>query len=159
MKETRTTTKVWEQYKEMASGCNRTKKTILWIFAVVAAALMWMARKTHLTYNAINVLVYYWLIPASWTFMLDRKLDCQIVTPLYSGFLPVLTLALCFCWIGILLATMQFFSKWCDYVFHVSVDFLNYFNRWGGNYVLNSVIICVAVPLAIYLLLAWYLQY
>ena len=35
-----------------------------------------------------------------------------------------------------------------------SVDFLNYFNRWGGNYILNSVVICVAIPILIYIALA-----
>lgn len=42
------------------------------------------------------------------------------------------------------------FRKWSDWAFMRSVDFLNFFNRWGGNYVLNSVIICVIVPMLIY---------
>lgn len=55
---------------------------------------------------------------------------------------------------AIVAATAKHFSKWCDEVFDASVDFLNYFNRWGGNYELNSVIICVAIPIIIYLMLS-----
>ncbi len=153
MKETRTETNIWQKCITIAVGKNRFQRTIIWIFAVVAAGLMWMTRKMHLTYNAINVLAYYWLVPASWTFMIDWKLDCHLVTPLFYVFVPVLTILLCAAWMGIILATCRFFGKWCDFVFDVSVDFLNYFNRWGGNYVLNSVIICVAIPIIIYIML------
>lgn len=154
MKETRTTTNAWQQYKAIASGKKTIfQKSVMLIFGFVAAALLWIARKLHLTYNAVNVLVYYWLIPATWTFMIDWKLDCQISLAGYDGFIPLLTVLLCFMWVGIILATMRFFGKWCDFIFNVSADFLNYFNRWGGNYVLNSVLICVAIPIIIYVIL------
>lgn len=153
MKETRTETRVWQKCKETAAGKSKSQRAILWIFAVVASGLMRMARKMHLTYNAINVLIYYWLVPATWTFMIDWKVDCHLTTPMFGVFFPILTVVLCAAWVGIILATCKFFGKWCDYVFEASVDFLNYFNRWGGNYVLNSVIICVAIPIIIYLLL------
>lgn len=153
MKETRTTHDVWKKYKEFASGKNKFQIAVIWIFALVAAGLVWMARKMHLSYNAVNVLVYYWLVPATWTFMIDWKLDCQIATFAYEGFFPMFTTLLCSAWIGIILATMMFFDKWCDLIFNLSVDFLNYFNRWGGNYVLNSVVICVAIPIIIYTIL------
>lgn len=99
-----------------------------------------IARATHLTYNQINVILYYLLIPLSWTIMLD----CWIG-------LPVTTAVLLCVWLGIFIATRKFFKEWCDWVFKDSVDFLNYFNRWGGNYILNSVIICVIIPILIYI--------
>lgn len=139
---------------ELAKGKSGWQKGVIWTFAVVSAGLFWMARRMHLTYNAINVLVYYWLIPASWTMMIDWRVDWQVATPWGEGFCPLLTLLLCAAWVGILLATVRFFGKWCDLMFNTSVDFLNYFNRWGGNYVLNSVVVCVCVPVAIYILLA-----
>ena len=108
-------------------------------FAIVANLLLWIGRKTGLTYNEVNILVYYLLIPLSWTVMLDfliRK--------------PYSTAAVLFTWLGIFIATRHTFREWCDLAFKDSVDFLNWFNRWGGNYVLNSVIICVLVPLLIY---------
>lgn len=92
MRETRTDTNFWQQYKAIAAGKNKMQHAILWTFFVVAAALMWMAKKLHLTYNAINVLAYYWLVPATWTFMIDWKMDCHLVTPLFDVFCPILTI-------------------------------------------------------------------
>ena len=92
-----------------------------------------------MTYNEVNVLAYYLLIPLSWTIMLD----------MYIG-LPLTTGALLYIWIGIKIGTWGHFSAWFDWAFMRSVDFLNYFNRWGGNYVLNSVIICVVIPVLVY---------
>lgn len=48
------------------------------------------------------------------------------------------------------------FRQWCDNLFMLSVKFLNWFNRFGGNYVLNSVVICVFIPIAVYILILWY---
>lgn len=109
------------------------------IFRYVADSLEWIGRKTGLTYNEVNILLYYLIIPLSWTIMLD-----------YWWKKPYSTVALILIWTGIIIFTRNSFSLWCDKVFMVSVDFLNWFNRLGGNYVLNSVVICVIVPLAIY---------
>lgn len=116
------------------------------IFSAVAQSLLWICEKIGLTYNEVNILLYYLIIPLSWTIMFD----CWIKKP-YS------TAALSFTWLGIFIATRHTFREWCDWVFQDSVDFLNWFNRWGGNYVLNSVIICVLVPLVIYGILIWLL--
>ena len=64
--------------------------------------------------------------------------------------MPLTTMALLFVWAGICIGTWGRFTAWCDWAFMRSVDFLNYFNRWGGNYVLNSVVVCVAVPVLIH---------
>ena len=144
---------IWQNYKLEAQGKSAVSRFVIMTFAVVAIALEWMARKLHITYNEINVVVYYWLIPLSWTLLLDYKLDASIDVMGCQGYLPILTILLCFSWIGILIANYRFFSKWCDYVFKASQDFLCIFNRWGGNYVLNSVVICVVIPLIIYIIL------
>lgn len=112
------------------------------IFSIVANGLLWTGKKIGLTYNEVNILVYYLLIPLSWTLMLDFWLG-----------IPVTTCALLCIWLGIFIATRHTFRIWCDWAFQDSVNFLNYFNRWGCNYVLSSVIICVAIPIAIYVLL------
>lgn len=144
---------IWQNYKLQAQGKSAVSQFVIMTFAVVAIALEWMARKLHITYNEINVVVYYWLIPLSWTLLLDYKLDASIDVMGCQGYLPILTILLCFSWIGILIANYRFFSRWCDYVFKASQDFLCIFNRWGGNYVLNSVVICVVIPLIIYIIL------
>ena len=109
------------------------------IFRKVADTLYNASTVIGITYNEINIIVYYLLIPLTWTIMLD----CWLGT-------PITTYALIFIWMGIKIGTWGRFKEWSDWVFMRSVDFLNYFNRWGGNYVLNSVIICVVVPILIY---------
>ena len=109
------------------------------IFRKVAVALYNGASAIGITYNEINIIVYYLLIPLTWTIMFD----------FYIG-TPITTYALIFIWFGIKIGTWGRFREWSNWAFMRSVDFLNYFNRWGGNYVLNSVIICVLVPILIY---------
>jgi len=122
------------------------KDTVDKIFISVADALIWTGKKTGMTYNEVNVIIYYLLIPLSWTVMLDCMLRFPVST----------TILLCV-WAGIFIATHDRFGEWCDKVFMRSVDFLNRFNRWGGNYTLNSVIICVLIPVIVYGILLWLL--
>ena len=109
------------------------------IFRKVADTLYNASTVIGITYNEINIIVYYLLIPLTWTIMLDGWLGT-----------PITTYALIFTWMGIKIGTWGRFKDWSDWAFMRSVAFLNYFNRWGGNYVLNSVIICVVVPILIY---------
>lgn len=112
------------------------------IFTRVAMALYNGAMKLGITYNEINILVYYLVIPLTWTIMVDLLIG-----------MPLTTMALLCVWAGIRIGTWGRFTEWCDWAFMYSVDFLNFFNRWGGNYVLNSVVICVVVPGLIYIAL------
>lgn len=116
------------------------------IFALVAMSLFWTSKKINLSYNELNIIAYYLLIPLSWTIMFD----------FWIGY-PLATIAIALIWTSILLAVRHSFSEWCDRVFLKSVCFLKWFNRWGSNYVLSSVIICVVIPLLIYGYLAWLL--
>ena len=113
------------------------------IFRKVADALYNASTVIGITYNEINIIVYYLLIPLTWTIMFDIWLA-----------IPITTYTFIFIWLGIKIGTWGNFREWSDWAFMRSVDFLNYFNRWGGNYVLNSVIICVIVPVLIYMGLA-----
>lgn len=117
-----------------------TMKIVSSIFRKVAESLYKGASVIGITYNEINIIVYYLLIPFTWTIMLDYWLGT-----------PITTYALIFVWLGIKIGTWGRFREWSDWAFMRSVDFLNYFNRWGGNYVLNSVIVCVVVPMLIYI--------
>ena len=110
------------------------------IFVKVAMVLYNGAQRLGITYNEINILVYYLLIPLTWTIMVDLLIGT-----------PMTTSALLLVWAGIKIGTVGRFSEWCDWAFMRSVDFLNYFNSWGGNYHLNSVVICVAIPIVIYI--------
>ena len=115
-------------------------KVVSSTFRKVAAALLYWASVFGITYNEINIIVYYLLIPLTWTVMFDYWLGC-----------PITTYALIFIWFGIKIGTWGRFREWSDWAFMRSVDFLNFFNRWGGNYVLNSVIVCVVVPILVYI--------
>ena len=108
------------------------------IFYRVANTLIGIANKTGLTYNEVNILVYYLIIPLTWTVMLDLIL-CKPITP------PLLILV----WVGIFIATRGQFRQWCDKAFVLSQHFIRFF----GEYVKYSVVICVIVPIIIYTLL------
>lgn len=116
--------------------------TILGVFGIVAAGLNLIAKALHMTYNEINIIVYYLIIPLSWFIMLDYIIGLPITTPIWI-----------LLWIYIFWSKRKFFRKWCDVAFQLSVDFLLKFQRIGWNYWKASVIICVVVPLIIYAVL------
>jgi hypothetical protein len=116
------------------------------IFFLVAQALLRLARATNLTYNEINIIVYYLLIPLSWAILCD----CIIR-------LPITTILLLLAWGFILWKKRTHFKEWCDDVSVRSQDFLLLFRKIGWNYEVSSVIICVIVPILVFAILIWLL--
>lgn len=112
------------------------------IFNSVATALLKVAKWTHLTYNEVNIIVYYLIIPMSWCVMLDIIVRFPVFTPLWS-----------ILWIYIFWTKRKFFRQWCDKAFRLSQEYLFSFKRIGWDYWKASVIICVALPLLIYAVL------
>ena len=110
------------------------------IFALVAGIEHIIARLTGLTYNEVNIIVYYLLIPLSWAAMIDYIAGLPFLSPMYI-----------IAWIIFLWKDSMKFRNRCDWAFMKSVDFLLLFKRIGWNYVVSSVIICVVVPLLIYI--------
>ena len=51
------------------------------VFAIVAGAEQLIARMTGTTYNEVNIIVYYLIIPVSWTLMLDYIIAVPVLTP------------------------------------------------------------------------------
>ena len=116
------------------------------IFWITANLLNEIAKLTGMTYNEINIIVYYLIIPLTWTVMLDIIIGVPIFTSLLLlGWLYILTK----------IGTKSRFRMWCDWAFKDSVNFLLWFKRIGWNYVVSSVIICVLFPIIIYGLLIW----
>ena len=107
------------------------------LFWWVAKSLQSIARILHLSYNEINIIVYYLLIPLSWCIMLD----CLIG-------MPITTLLLVAVW-AVIFLKVKSFSEWCDKGFKLSQRFICFF----GEYVEYSVIICVFIPVLIYAVL------
>lgn len=114
------------------------------IFAVVAGAELLIAKLTGTTYNEVNIVVYYLLIPLSWTVMIDYLMKLPLLTPLFV-----------LAWIIFLWKDPMKFRDRCDWAFEKSVDFLLWFKRIGWNYVVSSVIICVVIPILVYCLLIY----
>lgn len=110
------------------------------IFAVVAGVEHIVAKLTGATYNEVNIIVYYLLIPLSWAAMVDYITMMPFLTPMYI-----------FAWVIFLWKDQMKFRDRCDWAFDKSVEFLLYFKKIGWNYIVSSVIICVVVPVMIYI--------
>lgn len=108
-------------------------------FLLVANSLEWAAKKIGLTYNELNIIVYYLILPLTWTVMTDILIGWPVVTPL-----------LALSWGLIFFLKRKDFPAWCDDTFRRSVDFLLWFRRIGWSYTVSSVIICVVLPLLVY---------
>ena len=110
------------------------------IFAVVAGMEHVIAKLTGATYNEVNIIVYYLLITLSWAAMID-----YITKMLFLSIMYVIA------WIVFLWKDPMKFRDRCNWVFIKSVDFLLWFKKIGWNYVVSSVIICVIIPILIYM--------
>ncbi|MBQ1986802.1 MAG: hypothetical protein II235_01555 [Muribaculaceae bacterium] len=95
---------------------------------------------TRATYNEVNIIVYYLVIPLSWTLMLDYITRMPFLTPLLTS-----------AWIVFIWKDKMKFRNRCDWAFRISVDFLLWFKKIGWNYVISSVIICVVIPILVYI--------
>lgn len=113
-------------------------------FKFTANFLKRLSRKTGFTYNEINILGYFFIIPFSWLIILDEILEIHILKLSF----------VVFC-VGFYVGCRSF-KDYSDLLFLKTVKFLNYFNRFGNNYIASSVWICIAVPILIYILLLYF---
>lgn len=110
------------------------------IFMIVMGSLMAIAAIFGTTYNVVNILVYYILIPSSWIYLISRR------TSIWINTLSVLTI--------ITFALLPDLRKNCDYFFQKSVDFLNWSAKiFNSNYIDMSVYICVVAVALVYIIL------
>ena len=100
--------------------------------------LLQIGKVFRLSYNAVNIITWYMLLPLVWIAILDYKLH-QIM------FVPVWII---FC-VGVIVQQRKQFNKFCDSFFKLSQQFIFLF----GNYYLWSVLICLVLPLIITTLL------
>ena len=113
------------------------------IFQIVRDFLIYISRFTGLTYNEINIIVYFFLIPFSWFILID------IIYGFHYFKLTFTVICLVFYF------SCRDFESFSNRLFDKSVSFLNYFNNYGSNYVASSVWICVFLPIMIYGLLVY----
>ena len=114
------------------------------VFAIVVGLEHIIAKMTGATYNEVNIIVYYLLIPLSWTAMVDYITMMPFLTPMYI-----------IAWIIFLWKDQMKFHDRCDWAFDKSVEFLLWFKKISWNYVVSSVMICVVIPVLIYIELIW----
>lgn len=111
------------------------------IFDIVAQMLDLIASVTGFTYNEINIIAYYILLPFIYVALIDRIVRKH-----------VLKIAYILAWAGIL-CLIQDFNAFCNTLFKRSVDFLMLFSRLGLDYVAASVVICVILPGIVFVVL------
>lgn len=103
-------------------------------FNLTVKVLLFIGKVFHLSYNAVNIIIWYMIFPMFWMAILDYKLHRILFVPIW--------LLLCF---GLGYVQRKKFNRFCDLLFKLSQEFILSF----GNYYLWSVIICLLVPLLI----------
>ena len=142
-----------------SSGLNRTKQTrskdiqikfgcgqgrfIQFIFLIVAKSLYRIAELTKLSYNQINVLVYFFILPFLYLAILDHHFDFHY-----------LKAAAAFTFLGFFIGCRNF-AAYSDWLFAQSVKFLQFFKRYGMSYESASIWFCVVLPILLLLALLW----
>ena len=111
------------------------------IFIVVRDILVWLANISGFSYMAVNIIVYYFVIPFIYFIILDQILGAHYFK---ISFLII---------ISVTLLRIRDFELFSDWLFRKSADFLRSFSSIGMNYNVASVIICVFIPLAVLLVL------
>ena len=104
------------------------------VFQIVAGSLDWIAHVTGFTYNEINIIAYYIVLPFIYVALVDRILRKHF-----------LKIAYVIIW-AVIICLLSDFSAFSDVWFKRSVDFLLLFDRVGLNYVAASVVVCVILP-------------
>ena len=114
------------------------------IFIVVRDILVWLANISGFSYMAVNIIVYYFVIPFIYFIILDQILGAHYFK---ISFLII---------ISVTLLRIRDFELFSDWLFRKSADFLRSFSSIGMNYTVASVVICVFIPLAMFLVLFFF---
>lgn len=104
------------------------------LFSLTVQLLMGIASATGLTYNEINIIVYYMILPFLYLALLDRILRKHV---LKIGFVLGWIIVLC---------VVHDFNTLSDDLFRHSVEFLRLFSAVGLDYIAASVVICLILP-------------
>ena len=86
---------------------------------------------------AINIIVYYFIIPLVYIVFIDKIFEIHYLKIFY-GFGLLISIIL-----------IKDFERFSNRLFNKSVDFLNSFLFFGWDYKLASVIICVFIPILV----------
>jgi hypothetical protein len=108
------------------------------VFHIVYSLLKLISEITGFTYNEVNIIAYYIVLPFAYVILADKILKRHVLKIVY-----VVSVA------GGLLMIKDF-TAFSDWLFQKSVDFLLSFDIFGWNYVVSSVFICVIFPAIVF---------
>lgn len=111
------------------------------LFELTYEALMLLSRVSGFTYKEINIIVWFLIIPISWAFLIDKIYKFN-----YIKIISLIT-------ISITLLFINDFTAFSNWLFDISASFLRGFDSVGSNYIASSVIICLLIPIIIYIIL------
>jgi hypothetical protein len=106
------------------------------IFTATVRILEKIGKYTKCTYNQVNVVVWYFILPTIWLIDINK-----IAALVYTAFC-----------IGIYVGCNSF-KTYCNNVFNKSVGFLLHFIRYRISYELSSIIFCLIIPAIICIIL------
>jgi hypothetical protein len=115
------------------------------IFQLVASLLSWISEITGLSYEAINIIVYYIIVPFIFLLLVDKLIKKHYFK---IGFSIIVLVSL------LIIKDFESFSR---HLFNISVQFLKWFDIIGWNYTVASVIICVILPFVAFIVLVYYI--
>lgn len=110
-------------------------------FQIVYSLLNWIAEVTGFSYNEVNIIAYYIILPFACVILADRILRGHVMKILY-----VVGVSVC-------LFLIDDFTEYSDWLFQKSVDFLLSFEFLGWNYIVSSVLICVVFPAVVFIVM------
>src|SRR6478735_1053855 len=96
------------------------------VFHIVFLLLMGIAKITGFTYNEVNIIAYFMVLPFAYITLADKILKTHV---LKIGYVAV---------IGAGLLMIKDFTAFSDWLFQKSVDFLLSFQVFGWNYIVSS---------------------
>jgi hypothetical protein len=111
------------------------------IFNIVAGGLNLIASITGLTYEEINIIVYYFVIPLTYFILIDKYFKKHYLKIIFVIFSIIFFIAI------------RSFKEFSEWLFGKSALFLNSFNFLGLDYYYASVIICVFIVILVYIIL------
>jgi hypothetical protein len=111
------------------------------IFRYTYEFLMFLSRITGFSYKEINIIIWFIIIPLTWVALIDEIRGQHYFK---IGFSAITVIAL---------LVIKDFSVFSNKLFDISAEFLRGFDIIGSNYTASSVIICLVVPLIVYIIL------
>ena len=114
------------------------------IFIIIRDFLQVLANISGFSYMAINIIVYYFVIPFIFIVLIDQIFGVHylIISYILAVFISI--------------AIINDFEKFSKWLFNKSTDFLNSFTFIGWNYIVASIIICFLIPLFVLAFLVYF---